>query len=70
MPSRAQVKVYRPKRSEAYHLCKQINDGQCSCIRDGKNPCAAWLMPLRHCYAHGLDPVAYERDRLRRQERI
>lgn len=54
MPTRGQVKVWKPRRSDAWRLCDDVTDGHCSCRLNGTGPCRAWLMPLRHCYAFGL----------------
>ena len=70
MPTRGQVKVWKPRRSDAWRLCDDVTDGHCTCRRNGTGPCVAWLMPFRHCYAHGLEPTEYERDRMKRDARV
>lgn len=66
MPSRGQVKVWKPKRSDAWALCDEMHYGRCTCRLNGIGPCSSWLGPLRHCYAHRLNPTEYERARISR----
>ena len=71
MPTRGEVKVWKPRRADAWQLCDEVNDGHCTCRKNGKGPCSAWLYPLRHCYAHWIeDATEYERDRMRRDASV
>lgn len=70
MPTRGQVGSWKPRRSDAWRLCDEVNNGRCTCRLNGTGPCSAWLLPLRHFYALGLEPSEYERDRMKRDARV
>ena len=70
MPTRGEVRKYKPTRSEGWALCRGVYAGRCTCEANRRGPCSAWLMTLRHCFAHRLDPVTYELDRVKRQQRV
>lgn len=63
MPTRGQVKAYKPRRTDGWAMCESVT-GACSCLANGSGPCDAWLMPLKVCHAFGLDPRTAELDRV------
>lgn len=71
MPSRGQVKIYKPRKAEALALCDALYDGRCTCRKLSQGPCSSWLQTFRWCYAKGIfDVLTYERNRIARGERI
>jgi hypothetical protein len=65
MPSRGEVKRWKPKRADGWALCDAITEGHCTCRQNQRGPCTAWAETLQECYAFGIaDPVAAERLRI------
>lgn len=65
MAAKAKKAQWLPKKADAFALCKQLNGGSCSCEANSTGPCSALRLTLIHCHANGLDPVEYEKSRMK-----
>lgn len=70
MPTRGEMKVWKPKRSDAFALCEELTFENCTCRATGKNPCNSWVDPLRGCHVLGYaDHAKAERERMESNRR-
>lgn len=53
MPTRGEMKVWRPRMSDAFRVCETMTAENCTCRATGKRPCQMWRDLLRDCHIHG-----------------